>query len=83
MTEEPWIPTLPTDGNEPEVQEIFARFLEERGNVPNMFRTMGRLPGHLTSVIEHFTTVMREGEVPRRLKEMISVRVSALNACRY
>ena len=83
MSEEPWVPILSLEGNEPEVQEVFERFLEERGNVPNMFRTMGRLSGHLTSMIEHFTVVMREGEVPRGLKEMISVRVSALNGCRY
>lgn len=83
MTDDPRVPLLALEGNEPEVQEIFERFLEERGNVPNMFRTMGRLPRHLTSMIEHFTTVMREGEVPRLLKEMISVRVSALNACDY
>lgn len=83
MSDEPRVPPLPPEGNEPEVQELFERFLEERGNVPNMFRTVGRLPLHLATMIDHFTTVMREGEVPRRLKEMISIRVSALNGCRY
>lgn len=84
MSEErPRVDRLPLEGNEPEVQDIFRRFLEERGNVPNMFRIMGRLPGHLATMIEHFATVMEEGEVPRRLKEMISIRVSALNDCGY
>lgn len=81
--EQPRVGRLPLEDNPPEVQEVFRRFLEERGNVPNMFRIMGRLPAHLSTMIEHFGTVMREGEVPRRLKEMVSVRVSALNDCGY
>lgn len=83
MSDEPRIRRLPLEGNAPEVQEIFGQFLEERGNVPNMFRIMGRLPEHLTTVIAHFGTVMRTGNVPRGLKEMVAVRVSALNACDY
>lgn len=74
---------LPLEGNEPEVQAVFERFLRERGNVPNMFRTVGHLPRHLETMIGHFVTVMRQGSVPSRLKELISVRVSWLNGCRY
>ncbi len=74
---------LPLEGNEPTVQEIFGRFLKERGNVPNMFRTVGHLPKQLETMIANFVTVMRQGSVPARLKEMISVRVSWLNGCRY
>lgn len=83
MSDEPRVDRLPLEGNAPEVQEVFERFREERGNVPNMFRIVGRLPDHLASMIEHFRTVMEAGEVPRKLKEMVSVRVSTLNGCRY
>lgn len=74
---------LPLEGNDAAVQAIFERFLKERGNVPNMFRTVGHLPEHLETMIAHFITVMRRGNVSARLKEMISVRVSWLNGCRY
>lgn len=70
-------------GNEPALQEIFDRVLEERGNVPHMFRTAGRLPRHFLTMYRHFAAVMAEGEVPRKLKELVAVRVSALNGCRY
>lgn len=83
MSEELRIERLPLEANPPAVQDVFRRFLEERGNVPNMFRIMGRLPDHLDTMIEHFATVMAEREVPRRLKEMVSIRVSAINGCRY
>ena len=67
----------------PEVRPIFETYLEERGNIPNMFRTAGVRPQHLTTMIAHFRTVMNEGTVPPLLKELLSVRVSACNECRY
>lgn len=80
---EPRLPRLPLEGNEPEVQDVFAQFLEERGNVPNMFRVMGKRPRLLSTMISHFGAVMGSGDVSRRLKEMVAIRVSALNHCGY
>jgi alkylhydroperoxidase family enzyme len=62
---------------------VFEAFLRERGNVPNMFRTAAHRPEIMQTMTKHFTTVMTTGTVPRRLKEMISVRVSHLNHCEY
>jgi alkylhydroperoxidase family enzyme len=66
-----------------EVGTIFDLFLKERGNVPNMFRTVAARPRHLQTMIAHFRTVMNEGEVSTLLKELVAVRVSSLNRCRY
>jgi alkylhydroperoxidase family enzyme len=65
------------------VREVFEAYLKERGNIPNMFRTVARRPAHLLTMLAHFRTVMNEGTVPRLLKELLSVRVSHLNECRY
>jgi len=67
----------------PEARGIFEKFLAERGNIPNMFRTVAVRPKHLSTLIAHFRTVMNEGDVPPLLKELISVRVSSINRCRY
>lgn len=74
---------LGPSGNEPEVQEVFDRVREARGNVPHMFRTAGRLPRQFLTMYRHFAAVMSGGKLPRKLKELVSVRVSALNGCRY
>ncbi len=66
-----------------DVGAIFERFKRERGTVPNMFRTVARRPDHLRTLIDHFRTVMRDGSVPPLLEELICLRVSALNGCRY
>jgi alkylhydroperoxidase family enzyme len=68
---------------EPRIQRIFETLHEARGNVPNLFRVMGRRPSLLTSFNVHFGAVMGEGEVDVRLKELLAVRVSQLNDCEY
>ena len=67
----------------PEVRPIFETYLKERGNIPNMFRTVAVRPKHLQTMIAHFRTVMTEGTVPLLLKELLWVRLSHLNQCRY
>jgi alkylhydroperoxidase family enzyme len=66
-----------------EARQVFDRFLQERGNIPNMFRTAAHRPEILKTMTAHFRTVMTTGTVERKLKEMISVRVSHLNRCEY
>jgi hypothetical protein len=79
----PRLPALGPEQVEPEVRTIFETYLRERGNIPNMFRTAGARPQHLVTMIAHFRTVMNEGTVPPLLKELLSVRVSHHNHCRY
>ncbi len=81
--EKPRLPALGPDDVGPEVRGIFETYLRERGNIPNMFRTAGARPQHLVTMIAHFRTVMNEGTVPPLLKELLSVRVSHCNTCRY
>ena len=80
---DPRLPPLTPDEAAPEVRAIFETYLRERGNIPNMFRTVAIRPKHLQTMIAHFRTVMNEGTVPRLLKELVWVRVSHLNSCRY
>lgn len=63
--------------------EIFESYLQERGNVPNMFRTVAHRPEFLRTMIAHFRTVMNTGTVSTKLKELLVVRVSQINRCEY
>lgn len=74
---------LSPDEVTPEIRELFRAFLAERGNVPNMFRTVAHRPEILTTLLAHFRVVMGPGTVPVPLKEMLAVRVSHLNDCDY
>lgn len=79
----PRLSKLTLDQADTEVRHIFDRFLKERGNVPNMFRTVARCPEIMKTMTEHFRAVMATGTVSPKLKEMVAVRVSHLNGCEY
>lgn len=79
----PRIRPLETTEVGPESQVVFDAFLAQRGNVPNMFRTLALVPEIMTTAAAHMKAVFNSGTVPLRLKEMLAVRVSQVNACAY
>jgi alkylhydroperoxidase family enzyme len=63
--------------------EIYDVYMKERGNVPNMFRTVAHRPEILRTMIAHFRAVMNTGTVPAKLKELAIIRTSQINRCEY
>jgi alkylhydroperoxidase family enzyme len=57
--------------------------MQVRGNIPNMFRTVAHRPEILKTMIAHFRAVVETGTVPQKLKELVIVRTSQINRCRY
>ena len=47
-----------------DIRALFETFLRERGNIPNMFRTVAHRPEILSSMLAHFRAVMGPGTVP-------------------
>lgn len=74
---------LSPDQADATTRQVFDQFLRERGNIPNMFRTLAHRPEIMKTLTQHFTAVMNTGTVSRKLKEMVGVRVSHLNRCEY
>ena len=68
---------------DPETAAIYDHYLQVRGNVPNMFRTVAHRPEILRTMIAHFRAIMETGTVPARLKELVIVRTSQLNRREY
>ena len=67
----------------PETGEIYDRYMRQRGNVPNMFRTVAHRPEIFQTMIAHFEAVLNTGTLPKKLKELAIVRTSQLNRCEY
>lgn len=68
---------------DPESRQVFEDFLRERGNIPNMFRTVAHRPEIMRTMVAHFRAVMNTGTVPKKLKELLIVRTSQINRCEY
>ena len=79
----PRITRLEKDQVDPEIGAIYDSYLKERGNVPNMFRTVAHRPEIFRTMIAHFRAVMNTGTLPAKLKELVIVRTSQINHCEY
>lgn len=77
------LPRLERDEVGPEARAIYDTYLKERGNVPNAFKTLAHIPSYLETIIAHYREVMFNGEVPFKLKELVFLYVTRLNASRY
>ncbi len=66
-----------------QARAIYDKYLKERGNVPNAFKTLAHMPEYLTTLIAHYRAVMFTGSLPFKLKELLVVKVSQLNGCNY
>jgi uncharacterized peroxidase-related enzyme len=62
---------------------IYDRTLRDRGNVPNMFRTLAHRPEIFESIIAHMDAVLNTGTLPKALKELVIVRTSQVNRTPY
>ncbi|MGH9597606.1 MAG: carboxymuconolactone decarboxylase family protein [Edaphobacter sp.] len=67
----------------PAAVNIYDRYLRDRGNVPNMFRTMAHRPEIFETIIAHMEAVLNTGTLPKSLKELVIVRTSQLNRTPY
>jgi alkylhydroperoxidase family enzyme len=83
QTTVPRISRLSKEQVDAETGKIFDVYLKERGNVPNMFRTVAHRPEIFRTMIAHFRAVMNTGTVPVKLKELVIVRTSQINHCEY
>lgn len=77
------LPKLERDQVSAEIQAIYDTYMKERGNIPNAFKTFAHIPSYLVTMIAHYRAVMFTGDVPFKLKELLFLHVSRLNACRY
>src|SRR5450755_3164804 len=82
-SDSPRVPLPALEDATPEVHRLFDAFVRERGNVPNLFRAASLRPPIVLTLFAHLRAVTGPGEVPVLLKELLTVRVSNLNACGY
>jgi hypothetical protein len=79
----PRLPLLNRDQVPPEVRAVYDAFLEKRGVVPNMIRTVA----HSTDLVQGFAAfmgpLMGPGQVSQQLKELVALQVSLRNQCHY
>ncbi len=66
-----------------ETGKMFDHVQKQRGNIPNMFRTVAHRPEILRTLIAHLRAIMETGTVSAKFKELVIVRTSQINRCEY
>ncbi len=79
----PKISRLERDQVPPETGAIYDRYMQQRGNVPNMFRTVAHRAEIFQTMIAHFEAILNTGTLSTKLKELVIIRTSQLNHCSY
>ena len=66
-----------------ELKDVYDGLARAHGRVPNFHATMAHRPGALKAFLPLYATVMREGTVEAKYKELAYLKTSSLNGCEY
>lgn len=67
----------------PELGALYDALLQQRGVVPNMFKTLANTPALLQGVIAFLKPIVGDGALPGWYKELIAVRICLLHKFEY
>ena len=67
----------------PELGALYDALLQQRGVVPNMFKTLANTPALLQGVIAFLKPIVGDGALPGWYKELVATRVAILQDCDY
>ncbi len=79
----PRIPMLERDQVTPEVGALYDTLLQQRGVVPNMFKTIAHTPALAVGFAAFLKPLLGDGALPGWYKELIATRVAVLQNCDY
>jgi len=79
----PRIPLLERQQVSPEVGAIYDALLEQRGVVPNMFKTVAHTPALAQGIAAFLKPLLGDGAWPGSYKELVATRVAWLQDCDY
>lgn len=79
----PRIPLLERDQVSPEIAAIYDALLQQRGVVPNMFKTLAHTPALAQGIAGFLKSLLSDGALPGWYKELVATRLSVLLNSRY
>jgi len=77
------VPLLERDQVAPEAAALYDKLMADRGCVPNMFKALANVPALALGIAALIKPLMGEGALVGWYKELIAIRVAALNQCEY
>jgi alkylhydroperoxidase family enzyme len=79
----PRIPLLERNQVPEEVGKLYDVLLEQRGVVPNMFKTVAHTPALALGIAAFLKPLLGDGALSGWYKELVATRVAILQGCDY
>ncbi|HSB74149.1 MAG TPA: hypothetical protein VLC12_00785 [Terriglobales bacterium] len=79
----PRIPLLERQQVTEEVGKLYDLLLEQRGVVPNMFKTVAHTPALALGIAGFLKPLLGDGALSGWYKELVATRVAILQGCDY
>jgi hypothetical protein len=79
----PRIPLLERNQVPEEVGRLYDVLLEQRGVVPNMFKTVAHTPALAVGIAAFLKPLLGDGALSGWYKELVATRVAILQGCDY
>ena len=79
----PVINPIPSEKAPVAVKPIYDDLAKKFGRVPNIFALMAHRPAVLKNFLPLYGSIMSEGTVEPRYKELAYLKTSLLNGCEY
>jgi uncharacterized peroxidase-related enzyme len=79
----PVVNPIPREKAHTDVAGIYDSLTKKFGRMPNIFANMAHRPAVLKNFLALYASVMNEGTVEPKLKELAYLKTSRLNGCEY
>jgi uncharacterized peroxidase-related enzyme len=79
----PVIDPIPPEKASEDLRETYDSLSKRAGRVPDFYGVMAHHPAALKSFLPLYASVMNEGTLERRYKELAYLKTSYLNSCEY
>jgi alkylhydroperoxidase family enzyme len=66
-----------------ELHRIYDKIQKGIGRMPHIFGVLARFPEGLKTFIPFYDAVMHKGKIEARYKELVYLKTSSINDCRY
>ena len=74
---------LPVEQAPPQVRETFDKLTARAEKVPNMFAAMAHRPEVLNTFLPLYSSILNQGTIEARYKELAYLRAWMVNGCEY
>jgi alkylhydroperoxidase family enzyme len=79
----PVVNPIPSEKAPAPVKPIYDDLAKKYGRVPNIFAVMAHRPAVLKNFLPLYGSIINEGTVEPRYKELAYLKTSLLNGCEY